>query len=118
MMMKTTLTLLMLSALSAFGQLRTNVILEWTYPPAELTNVTFLLFSSQTITNPVENWPLLWTVRGTTNAPTPTNLTLAMEPQVMFFAMKSSNFWGRSTNFSNVAWTPAPPRSDSTLLAK
>lgn len=97
--------LVLLFAVTVIGQLRTNVVLEFDYPATELsTNLTFKVYSTTNITQPVTNWPVLLTVVGT-NA----SITIPMTAQQRFFVITASNYWGEG-NFSAVAQTPPPPR--------
>jgi hypothetical protein len=102
-------------ALPAIGQnlLRSNVTLYWDYP-VSTTNVTFVIKGSPVITTPLSNWTVKGVVMGNPSAPSPTNITIALDPQEFFFVCQASNFWGLS-NPSNVASTPPPPRSDVSL---
>lgn|SRR3990167_7444759 len=87
-----------------------RVILAWDYPTNELgTNLTFRLYGSSNITTPLTNWTVLTNVVGTN-----LSVTVQIQPGVYFFALTASNFWMES-DFSNVASTPALPRSDSKL---
>lgn len=110
------LALLSLLSLPVFGQgvLRSNVTLYWNYDPLLLTNISFYIKGSSDVTVPLSNWTMMASVIGTSNAPTPTNVTINLAPQQKFMFCVASNFWGES-NPSNVASTPPPPRSDVSL---
>lgn len=112
--MKNLILFLSLLALPASGQgiLRSNVTLFWDYPPT--TNISFFIKGSPDATAPVSGWAVKAAVMGTTNAATPTTVTVDLAPQEYFFVCVASNFWGVS-NPSNVASTPPPPRSDVSL---
>lgn len=87
-----------------------GVILMWDYPTNLLsTNLVFKLYSSTNATAPLSTWALVKTIPGTVTA-----TSFPMQPEARFFVMTASNFWGEA-NFSNVAATPAAPRSDVTL---
>ena len=93
------------------GILRTNVTLVWnhTNPPVLIGTNLFIdpgIFKVYSTTNPaiaLTNWPLFSIVAGTNNT-----TTFTMQPQMRFYAMTFSNFWGEST-FSGVVWTPPMP---------
>jgi hypothetical protein len=84
-----------------------DITLIWDYPAAEMeTNLTFLVFHSTSITVPLTNWLVLTNVVGTN-----LSVKLTVIPGKNFFVMKATNFWAAS-DFSDVASTPALPRSD------
>lgn len=86
------------------GVLRTNVMLVWNYPADQLsTNLTFKVYQSPDLAAPMTNWAVLTNVAGTN-----TSVVVALNPQVMFFAVTASNLWGESP-FSEAAGTPPPP---------
>lgn len=86
------------------GVLRSSVLLEWSYPSNQLsTNLIFKVYQSPDILAPMTNWTVLTNVVGTN-----ISVVIPLSPQVMFFAVTSSNLWGESF-FSNVADTPPPP---------
>jgi len=83
-----------------------RVNLVWDYPTNELSpDLVFRLFHSTNITVPMTNWVVLTNVPGTS-----TSVSVVITPGIHFFVMTASNFWGES-DFSNVASTPALPRS-------
>ena len=101
-----------------------DVTLAWDYPAAEYsTNLTFKIYHSQSLVVAMTNWAVL------TNMPAPniviTNLLLEVQtettvrvtPGANFFSATVSNMWGESF-FSNVASTPALPRSDISFRIK
>lgn len=112
------LILLLAMASAAMGQMRTNVSLGIDYPPAELTNVTFYYYGTTNLALPVGTWPVVAVSGGRTNAPTSTIVEMPLAPGQYFFSVRASNYWGLNTNFSNVAATPAPPRSDILLQVR
>lgn len=78
------------------------------YPTNDITpDMVFKWYLSRDITTPMSNWVVVAT---TTNPA----IRLPVTAGVNFFAITASNFWGES-DFSNVASTPALPRSDVTL---
>lgn len=83
-----------------------TVTLAWDYPSAELTtNLTFKLYHSTNPALPLTQWTPFTNIAGT-------NLSVALflDVGVHFFFLTASNWWGESDP-SNVASTPAPPRS-------
>jgi hypothetical protein len=107
--------ILLLSTVSLLADpLRTNVTLFWDYDPALLTNITFIVRGTNQLVAPYAAWPVVSIVPAQPNRATPTNLTVHLQPQAFFFICQSSNLWGVSDP-SNVASTPAPPRSDYSL---
>lgn len=94
--------------------LRTNVTLYWSVPVKDRTNATFIIRGTTNATAPLATWPVVATVPGVTNQPTATNVTITVEPLEFYYTCQHSNFWGVSDP-SNVASTPAPPRSDISL---
>ena len=90
-----------------------NVTLLWDYPLAERTpDISFKLYHSTNITIPLTNWVCITNV-----ASTATNINVKVTPGVNFFTLTASNFWGES-DFSNVAATPAMPRSNINITIK
>src|SRR3990172_11080183 len=94
------------------GVLRTNVTLVWIYPtnaPYALdTNHffehgVFKIYSHTNLDISLPQWPVLTETAGTNRT-----ITIPMQPQMRFFAVTFSNYWGES-DFSNVVWTPPPP---------
>jgi hypothetical protein len=113
-----TILVLMLSACGLLADsLRTNVTLIWNYDVTQLTNTTFILRGTNQLGSAAASWPIMATVTGQTNRPTATNLVIDLQPQAFFFVCQASNLWGLSDP-SNVASTPAPPRSDFSLGVK
>lgn len=100
--------LLFITATLLADPLRTNVVLYWNYPAAEVSNTTFIVRYTTNATIPKTNWPVSATVLGQTNC------ALNIQPGAYFFVCQASNLWGVSDP-SNVASTPAPPRSDYSL---
>lgn len=95
------------------GQLRDSIFLFWDYPEEGDDTLSFNLWHKDSL-------PLIsgggWNMR--TNIPgTERQIVLPIEPGVHFFTLTASNLWGES-GFSNVASTPAPPRSDVELGIK
>ena len=91
----------------------TSITLAWNYPANQLsTGLVFRVYSSLDITTPLQNWTVLTNVVGT-------NLfvTLSVQPGARYFSLTASNLWGES-DFSNVASTPAVPRSDVDLSVR
>ena len=123
--------MLLLSATLAHaspGQSKTNIMLAWS-PPTNVNSVILITNGStvETFTNVVDryfvyangdpsinttNWPVIVSVPGTV-----TNVVLAMTPQMRFYAVTASNYWGES-DFSNVAWTPPQPSDKVQLRAQ
>jgi hypothetical protein len=104
------LTLLCLLPFCASAQL-VPVVLEWNYPTNELsTNLSFTIYRGTNATQPMNTWTAITNVVGTN-----LSVEMAMTPGEYFFAAKTSNWWGQSSVFSNVASTPPAPRSDSIL---
>jgi hypothetical protein len=91
--------------------LRTNITLYWDYPAAQASNCTFILRGTTNAASPATNWPIVATVPGYTNH------QLTIQPGAYYFVCQASNLWGVSDP-SNVASTPAPPRSDYSLGVK
>lgn len=89
-----------------------NITLAWDYPTNELsTNLTFRLYGSTNIVQPMTNWILLVTIPGTN-----LSTVLSVVPGEHFYALTASNvFWRLESDFSNVASTPPAPRSDVNL---
>lgn len=106
--MKKLFLFLPLMVISLRAQALVPVTLAWDYPPAELTNITFKVYHSTSIALPLTNWVVL------TNAISTNQVQVSIAPGVHFFSVTASNFWGEST-FSNIASTPALPRSDANL---
>lgn len=99
--------LLAVVAATAAGMETNQVVtLEWDYPEAEVcSNMVFRVYSSTRVDLPLREWPVL------TNVPAPAlSVSITMEPCQRFFYVTASNWWGESDP-SNVASTPAPPRS-------
>lgn len=93
------------------GVLRTTVTLQWDqYPTNQITpDLILKIYSSTNATAPLSTWPLIATVN-----PTNTTATLPIDTHQRFYTMTASNWFGES-NFSVVAATVAPPRSDLSL---
>ena len=121
--------LFLLSAILAHaapGQTKTNVTLYWSAPTnlvysvtngteiVLLTNVVdrYFMYASSDPSINTTNWPVLISVPGTV-----TNVSLVMTPQMRFYAVTASNYWGES-DFSNVAWTPPRPSDEVQLWVK
>jgi hypothetical protein len=84
------------------------VTLAWDYPAAELKGTAFNIYHSQDPALPLNQWQKVASVQET-------NLCrLSIVPGAHFFTATASNFWGES-QFSNIASTPAVPRSDGNL---
>ncbi len=106
------------------GQLRTTVTIAWDYPINGLsTQMQFKVYASTNILTSVSTWPVVasiwWTnTSGTTVVGTNNHYiyqaTFPTLPAQMYFAVTASNWWGES-DFSAVAQTPVPPRSDVRL---
>ena len=87
-----------------------RINLSWSYPTNEFdTNLVFRVYSSTNATDFLTNWSVLTNVVGTN-----LSATVTIAPGARFFFMTASNFWGES-NPSEVASTPALPRSDSRI---
>lgn len=93
------------------GVFPTQVTLKWDqYPTNQISpDLVFKIYSHTNIAVPFTNWPVVKTVAGTN-----LSTTFPMQPAARYFVLTASNFWGESS-FSNVASTPAPPRSDVPL---
>ena len=84
------------------GQMRTNITLSFDFPANLLsTNVLFKFYSSTSIAQPVNQWPLYGTAVGTN-----TTFTFPIDAAAgqRYFVMTASNWWGE-TSFSNVTNT-------------
>lgn len=93
--------------------LRDRISLFWEYPEEGDDTLSFNLWHSPTLPTLLSGG---WAFR--TNIPgTDRKIILPLEPGVHFFTLSASNFWGESS-FSNVASTPAPPRSDFGMSIK
>jgi len=91
-----------MAAAAGPGNLRTNITLSFDFPTNLLsTNVLFKFYSSTTITQPVNQWPLYASVVGTN-----TSYTFPIDAVAgqRWFVMTASNWWGE-TSFSNVTNT-------------
>lgn len=98
--------LLMAVALSAnLGDGRVTVM--WDYPEAELPGVTFRIYHSTNLSQPLP-WNFFLAVEATNRA------HLVLTPGVNFAYVTASNFWGESAP-SNVAGTPTLPQYINTL---
>lgn len=83
------------------------VILEWDYPTVdESPDLVFKLYHSPIASAPLANWVCLTNIPGTNR-----QVRVNVEAGKNFFYLTASNWWGESTP-SNVASTPALPRSD------
>lgn len=95
-----------------FGAIKNAVTLEWTpQDPGWQTNETFNLRGSPDISVAFSNWPIITNVAGT-NA-----VTIPLQPQLYFFYVTASNYWGESSN-SNVAYTPPPAALPTNTVIK
>lgn len=97
--------------LGAPGNLRTNVTLMWDkYPTNQISpDLILKVYSSTNLAIPLSNWPLVAIVN-----PTNVTVTLPLDGNQRFYTMTASNWYGEG-NFSVVAATVAPPRSDLNL---
>ncbi len=96
------------SAAPALAGLGTNepVTLSWDYPAAERTpDLQFRLYHSTNSDLPLYKWTALTNTAGTN-----CSITLSLQPGRHFFYVTAVNWWGESDP-SNIASTPAPPRS-------
>ena len=90
-----------------------TVTLVWDYPSAELnTNLTFKLYHSINPTLPLAQWTPFTNIAGTN-----LSVALSIDVGVHFFFLTASNWWGESDP-SNVASTPAPPRSGVLMIRR
>lgn len=77
---------------SASAAVFTNVTLAWEYPTNELsTNISFNLYYSTNILQPLTNWVILTNVSGLK-----TNVIVPIKPGVHFYALTASNDFGES----------------------
>lgn len=82
-----------------------HVTLIWTYDTNLLsTNLCFLWYESTNITVPMNQWQLYTNVVGT-------NLSVQLDivPGEHYFVGTASNFWGETSVFSAIAYTPPLP---------
>ena len=101
------------SPLSADTPGSDTVTLAWDYPSAELnTNLTFKLYHSTNPTLPLAQWMPFTNIAGTN-----LSVALSINVGVHFFFLTASNWWGESDP-SNVASTPAPPRSGVLVIRR
>lgn len=101
--------LIALCSLTSFSAIDGVITLAWDYPAAEISSVTFTIYKADSI--PVvgpPNWQPFASVVGRTS------LTTTVVPGPNFFICTAKNFWGEGDP-SNVASTPALPRSDINL---
>ena len=83
-----------------------TITLAWDYPTNELSmTLTFKLYHSETLTLPAAQWTVLTNIPGTS-----LQVTVPVTISQHYFYLTASNWWGESDP-SNVASTPAPPRS-------
>ncbi len=86
-----------------------RLVLSWDYDEGDLeTNLLFTIYWSTNAGIPMTNWTVLNTVVGTNAA------KVQVKPGANFFSVTASNLWGESP-FSEVASTPALPRTDSKI---
>ncbi len=100
--------LLRFAATPAVAGLGTNepVTLCWEYPAAEQTpDLHFRVYHSTNPDLPLYKWTPLTNTAGTN-----CSITVPVERGRHFFYITASNWWGESDP-SNIASTPAPPRS-------
>jgi hypothetical protein len=76
-----------------------NVTLLWEYDPSEMTNLVFVVRHSTDPSLPLESWPVFGVTANT-------NMQFQLMPGRHFFTVQASNFWGMSSDFSEVASTP------------
>ena len=104
-----------------------NVVLAFDYPVSDLdTNLVFKLYGTTNVALPLTNWLVMASAAATsavstnligTNLVATFNIPVTITPGRFFFVCTASNFWQESVP-SNVASTPALPRSDSKLTIK
>jgi len=112
--------LLLVGCVSAQAATNDSLRIGWDYPASEITNRSFAVFTSPTITVPVSNWTYVATVNATnymwmfeTNVTYEVRVPVDYGPQFWTVAVIDP-FWG--TNFFDV-WTGtnARPRTDRSL---
>lgn len=103
--MKTLIALLLSCAALLGQQIDGRVTLEFDYPTNEIAGMTFKAYHTTSLQS---SWQHVATVESTNR------FQLTVVPGENFFVCTASNFWGESS-FSNVASTPALPRSDVIL---
>jgi hypothetical protein len=109
MTIKTILALLLLVQASQ-AQLKSNLNFTVTYPDSP-AGITFLVYGTTNLSQPINNWPLMYTA-------VTTNFVRPFVPgPPYFFATKTSNEVGIS-DFSTVAPVLSAPRSDAQLAVK
>ena len=97
--------------LLSFSLRADTITLAWNYPTNELsTNLTFNLYHSLTITNPLP-WTVMTNIVGT-------NLVCSLNiiPGEHYFYVTASNFWGESVP-SNILGLPPVAKSNLVLKA-
>jgi hypothetical protein len=97
---------------SVTGHLR----LAWSYDTNQLsTNLSFNIYGSTNLAQPVSSWPILTNVIGTN-----TSCDLWLTPAQYFFVGTASNFWGETSVTSNLVVTPPAPQpiNDSLKIQK
>jgi alpha/beta superfamily hydrolase len=74
---------------------------------------TYRIYHSTDVALPVAQWAEVAQIAGDQ-----TNHSLNIMPGEHFFVMNASNFWGLSSNYSNVASTPEVPVNPITVIIR
>ncbi len=93
-MRRTVTLLLLLAALTALADVRTNVFLSWFYETNELAGISFNLYSTTNLSAP--NWVLVTNIDSAGLVPTNLMVQVPVKPGNAFYYMTATNQFGES----------------------